>query len=73
MDMREIIERIDCVKATLEKAFDIGALDLDKITNELGDIKRAAILLGDGRICSMKLKMPEGGVSKKDICVENFK
>ena len=47
MNQGELIGRIESIKAALDKAFDDGKIDFDRIADELDAIKAALANAGD--------------------------
>ena len=49
MNQSELIGRIEAIKAALDRAFDDGRIDFDKIGDELDAIKAALAGAGEGK------------------------
>jgi len=64
LEIKEIIERIDCVKHCISRAFDEGTLNLDAIINELEALKPPLELIGD------KLNNSGGNPAVSAPCLE---
>lgn len=47
LEIQEIIQRIDDVTISLDKAFESGSLDIDGIINELESLKPALTAIGE--------------------------